>query len=160
MMRAHKLLLPLAFACLPALALGACSSTRSTSSLPSPGHSSPQAAVVGLITGIQKHDGTECSYVVPESQAECRSTLLAVFQQSTVTGFALGKTTTVGNQSIVSVLATKACIGGQCVSNSDPNQGQPNGSTTFAQAYKDGKDNSATTTAVLERVAGLWYIVV
>ena len=159
-MRAHKLLLPLGLVCVPALALGACSSSRSTSSLPSPGHSSPQAAVVGLITSIQKHNGMECTYVVPESQAECRSTLLAVFQQSTVTGFALGKTTTVGNESIVSVLATKACIGGQCVSNSDPNQGQPNGSTTFAQAYKDAKDNSATATAVLERVGASWYVVV
>lgn len=130
--------------------------------LPSPGHGSPAAAASGFVQGLSQGNGTgACAYVVPDQESACTAALPS--SHFTFESPGIGNTKTVGDQALVSIISTKACISQtssttNCVSNSNPNQGLPSSDSGFASAYSAAQGTSDALTLPMQNVNGQWYV--
>jgi collagen type VII alpha len=130
--------------------------------LPAGGTGSPSAAASGFVQGLESHNPTTaCSFVAPDQQSTCRAGLGS--SVASFTGVGIGNTFTDGNQALVALTATKACVGASpsstvCNSNSNANQGLPSSDSGFASAYQAALGSSTQLTLACERVSGQWYV--
>jgi hypothetical protein len=123
----------------------------------SPGHDSPEAAVVGLISGLKQSNAqVPCSFVIPPEQSLCLSRLPRV----KVKGFQLGHTAVSGNRALVTLIVDKLCAESECFTNHDPDAGLPNGTTTFQHAFHQTLRSASDPATACVRMNGRWYVIV
>ncbi len=157
-----------AIALLVGVAVGACARNSPVQTLPSPepsasptpkqispGHDSPRAAVVGLISGLAgSNEQIACGYVVPVQQQLCRTALPFIG----VEGFRLGHTVVNGDRALVTLIVDSFCIGDACFSNQDPDAGLPMGTTGFGAAFRRTLDTGSDPATACRKVDGNWFV--
>jgi hypothetical protein len=126
----------------------------------------PQDAVNGLIRAERSGNfSLECSYLAPSSQSTC----ITGFSQAPQSVPTLTGTATVvgvvisGDEALVEVTGNACTTGNGCQSNSDPSEGMPTGSTTFAQAYNNASNppangNNPMSPVPCELINKSWYV--
>jgi hypothetical protein len=127
---------------------------------PAPGYQSPANAVAGF-TGNLMHHRTQaaCQYSLPGDQGVCAMAVEAMFLLgSKITGtWTVGHVVTAGNRAIVDV-EYEACLGSDCLSNTNPNAGLPGGSgSSFSSAFRQALANFDYATDCV-RVNARWYV--
>ena len=130
----------------------------------SPGHSSPQAVVKGLLTTLNaKQVAAFCGYALPSVQAQCKSGM----SQTPTSRLPYAKNTTVGyavidgNKAAVGMTGTY-CTPGQspeCFTNSNP-AAIFSTAHSFSSLWKNAISNSTTIYSLnaCEKIGGKWYL--
>ena len=135
----------------------ACAGCGSGGGTTSPKAGSPQAVATAAAKALAAGDyGTLCHYLPPAAQPQCKTGAPHTF---TVGGFKLGNSDVQGDRALVVIEADRVCVAQQsCASNHDPNLGLPNGSVTFADAFRNSLTGKAFFTTSLTNINGKWYI--
>jgi hypothetical protein len=126
---------------------------------PSPGYQSPANAVAGFTGDEMRHRTlAACRYSLPSDQGLCAIAVEAMFMLgSKVTGtWTVGNVVTAGNRAIVDV-EYEACLGSDCVTNTNPNAGLPGSGTSFSSAFSQNLTNFNYATDCV-RLHGRWYV--
>jgi hypothetical protein len=136
-----------------AMGLGACSSSGGDSSK----DTGAEDTVANFVNGLEKHDTTvACASYQKNVRKQCVENLP---KDATVEGFKVGNSMVDGNKALVVILADKLCLGGDCLTNHDPNKGLPSSTDGFAKAYKAAQKGGSTDPRVpLVKVGDTWYI--
>lgn len=148
-----------------ALAAAACGSS---SGLPSAGNGSPSAAVSGFLQGLSSSTPqSACNYVVPAQNSGCVNEFTGARIQ--LSGLGIGNTFTNGTQALVTVTASRACLGvgpgaavgatttTVCFGNSNKNAGLPANSAGFPAAYQ-ASFNTASPVVACAELNGQWFV--
>jgi hypothetical protein len=130
----------------------------------SPGHSSPQAVVKGLLTTLSaKRVAAFCGYALPGTQAQCRSGMsqMPTSQLPYAKNTAIGYAVIDGNKAAVGMTGT-FCAPGQspeCFTNSDP-AAILSTAHSFSGLWKNATSNTTTsyTLTPCEKIGGKWYV--
>jgi hypothetical protein len=133
----------------------------------SPGHSSPEAAVDGILTALMSGSSTAwCDYFNPSDRSECDqdSNALAL----NITGnYSIKSEVIQGDQALVA-LTGSLCFHGnatgttllQCATNTSAGTGMPPGAGSFSQAYAATANASSDTLSPIPciEVSAAWYV--
>jgi hypothetical protein len=139
------------------------SATTAPASAPviTPGHSTPEGAVKGLMEGELTNNWTQaCSYIMPSTQPTCNQAALQR-ELPTFTGNATVDSATIsGSEALVAVTGSMCSSTSGCVSNSDPSVGMPDSEVTFNQAYDQvlNTGNGSLSPVPCIEENGMWYI--
>jgi hypothetical protein len=128
-------------------------------------HDTPQDAVAGLLHAeLSGNFPLACSYIDPSSQSTC----LTEYSQAQSVPTFTGSGTVVGavisgDKALVEITGNVCTTGNGCQGNSDPSEGMPTGSTTFAQAYNNvfnlpANANSTMSPVPCELINKSWYV--
>ncbi|MGO9341741.1 MAG: hypothetical protein ACLP6E_04370 [Acidimicrobiales bacterium] len=133
----------------------------------SPGHSSPEDAVDGILTALMTgHSTAWCGYFNPSGESECQQDSTEI--QLNITGsYSIKGQVIQGTQALVS-LTGNLCFHGnatgttllQCATDSNPSAGMPPGAGSFAQAYAataNAPSNSLSPVPCIEDDRS-WYV--
>jgi hypothetical protein len=128
---------------------------------PAPGYQSPARAVAGYIGNMMHHRAAAaCRYSLPSRQGICAVGVQAMYLTgSKITGtWTVGHVVTDGNRAIVDV-EYQACLGSDCLTNTDPNAGLPGSGASFSAAFEQTLTNFNYATDCV-RLNGRWYVYV
>jgi len=126
---------------------------------PSPGYQSPASAVAGFTGNMMRHHPeAACSYGLPGDRGICVVAVEAMYLLgSKITGtWTVGHAVTVGDRAIVDV-EYEACLGSHCVTNTNPNAGLPDSSTSFIGAFRQALASFDYATDCI-RLHGGWHV--
>ena len=145
----------------------------------SPGLGSPQAAVAGDVADIESGQLlADCSYVVPDEQSNCKSSINSVEASlgpsalasaaGTAKNFGLGYTAIDGNEALVGTTGTfcssdsgSSGSSPSCFTNSDPAAILSSGksfATLWSEANNSNSSSSTYSLAPCMEVDGKWYL--
>lgn len=126
---------------------------------PAAGYQSPTSAVAGFVGNMMRHrPSAACNYGVPADHGICAIAVEAMYilGGKITGGWTVGHAITAGNRAIVDV-EYEACLGSDCVSNTNPNAGLPGSGTSFNTAFRQALANFDYATDCV-RVHGRWYV--
>jgi hypothetical protein len=126
---------------------------------PAPGYQSPASAVAGYIGNMMRHRAAAaCRYSLPGYQGMCALGVQAMYLMgSKISGtWTVGHVVTDGNRAIVDV-EYQACLGSDCLTNTDPDAGLPGSGTSFAADFRQTLANFNYATDCV-RLNGRWYV--
>jgi hypothetical protein len=130
---------------------------------PTPGHSSPGAALNGVLRAISDKSTTEyCGYSEPSTQAQCQSELsqLSASEFPSAKNAAAGYIAVDGDKAVAGLTGT-LCLSGQteCITNTDP-AAIFTDLHTFSALWQNALTNSGSKYSLtpLVKVNGNWYI--
>jgi hypothetical protein len=130
----------------------------------SPGHSSPQAVVKGLLTALgSKQVAAFCGYALPSAQAHCKSgmTQMPSSQFPYAKNAAIGYAVIDGNKAAVGMTGTFCTPGNspECFTNSDP-AAVFSTVHSFSGLWKNANLNSTTSYVLTpcEKIGEEWYL--
>jgi hypothetical protein len=105
---------------------------------PPPGYQSPANAVAGFTGNMMRHHPqAACHYSMPARQGICAMALEAMYLLGAkITGtWAVGHVVMAGDRAIVDV-EYEACLGSDCVTNTNPDAGLPDSGASFNSAFR------------------------
>jgi hypothetical protein len=130
----------------------------------SPGHSSPQAVVEGLLTALSaKQVAAFCGYALPSAQAQCKSGMsqMPTSQFPYAKHAAVGYAVIDGNEAAVGTTGTFCTPGDspECTTTSDP-AAVFSTAHSFSGLWKNAVSNSGSSYSLTpcEKIGGKWYI--
>jgi len=126
---------------------------------PAPGYQAPRNAVAGYIGNMMRHRTVAaCRYSLPGNQGICLIGVQAMYLMgSKITGtWTVGRFVTDGKRAIVDV-EYQACLGSDCITNTNPSAGLPGSGTSFSAAFQQDLANFNYATDCV-RLNGRWYV--
>jgi len=148
----------------PAVQIHPASSPATRASI-KPGHDTPQDAVEGLIRAeLSGNFNLACSYIDPSAKSTCVTAFSQPQAVPTFTGnFTVAGAVISGTEALVELTGRVCTAGSGCDANSDPSEGMPAGSTTFAQVYNNlinpsANANNSMSPVPCELINKSWYV--